>query len=71
MLITHFLARSSKSTVEIFQRGHLYDDADLLSTDNLGRTWLHFAASRGNLAVLSYLINKVSPEDLEKKDIQG
>ena len=71
MSITHFLAWSSKSTVEIFQRGHLYDDADLLSTDNLGRTCLHFAASRGNLGVLSYLLKQVSLEDVEKKDIQG
>ena len=71
MSITHFLAWSSKSTPEIFQRGHLYDDADLLSADNFGRTCLHFAASRGNLGVLSYLLKQVSPEDLEKKDIQG
>ncbi len=71
MSITHFLAWSSKSTPEIFQRGHLYDDADLLSADNLGRTCLHFAASRGNLGVLSYIIRRVSSEDLEKKDIQG
>ena len=71
MSITHFLAWSSKSTVEIFQRGRLYDDADLLSTDNLGRTCLHLAASRGNLGVLSYLLKQVSLEDVEKKDIQG
>ena len=71
MSITHFLAWSSKSTVEIFQRARLYDDADLLSTDNLGRTCLHFAASRGNLAVLSYLVKQVSLKDLEEKDIQG
>ena len=71
MSITHFLAWSSRSTPEIFQRGHLYDDADLLSADNLGRTCLHFAASRGNLGVLSYLVRRVSLEDMEKKDIQG
>ena len=71
MSITHFLAWSSKSTPEIFQRGHLYADADLLSADNFGRTCLHFAASRGNLGVLSYLVKQVPPEDLEKKDIQG
>ena len=71
MSITHFLAWSSRSTVEIFQRGRSYDDADLLSTDNLGRTCLHFAASRGNLAVLSYLITQVSLEDVEKKDSEG
>ena len=71
MSITHFLAWSSKTTPEIFQRGHLYDDADLLSADSFGRTCLHFAASRGNLGVLSYLLRQVSSEDVEKKDIQG
>lgn len=71
MSITHFLAWSSKSTPEIFQRGHLYDDADLLSADNLGRTCLHFAASRGNMGVLSYLLTQVSSEYVEKRDIQG
>lgn len=71
MLIAHFLAWSSRSTVEIFHRGHLYDNADLLSTDNLGRTCLHFAASRGNLAVVSYLVKQVSLGEVEKKDNQG
>jgi ankyrin repeat protein len=71
MSITHYLAWSSRSTPEVFQRGHLFDDADLLSADNLGRTCLHFAASRGNLRVLSYLTRQASLEDVEKKDIQG
>ena len=71
MSITHYLAWSSKSTLEIFQRGHLYDDADLLSSDRFGRTCLHFAASRGNLGVLSYLVRQVSLEDVEKRDNQG
>ncbi len=71
MSITHFLAWSSKSTPEIFQRGHLYDDADLFSADSFGRNCLHFAASRGNMGVLSYLLGRVSSEGLEKKDIQG
>lgn len=71
MSITHFLAWSSRSTPEIFQRGYLYDDADLLSADSFGRTCLHFSASRGNLGVLSYLLRRVSSEDVEKKDNQG
>lgn len=71
MSITHFLAWGSKTTPEIFQRGHSYDDADLLSADSLGRTCLHFAASRGDLGVLSYLVRRVSSEDMEKKDVQG
>jgi len=68
MSITHFLAWSSKSTPGIFQRGHLYDDADLLSADNFGRTCLHSTASRGNLGVLFYLVERVSSADMEKKD---
>lgn len=71
MSITHFLAWSSQSTSGIFQRGRLYDSADLLSTDSYGRTCLHLAASRGNLGVLSYLVKQVSVQDVEKKDIQG
>ncbi len=71
MSITHFLACSSESTPDIFQRGHLYDNADLLSADNLRRTYLHFTTSRSNLGVLSYLIKRVSTEDVERKDIQG
>ena len=71
MSITHFLAWSSKSTPEIFQRGQLYDYADLFSADGLGRTCLHLAASRGNLGVLSHLSRLASPEDVEKKDHRG
>ena len=71
MSITHYLAWSSRSTLEIFQRGHLYDDVDMLSADSLGRTCLHFAASRGNVEVLSYLVRRVSSDDVEKKDSQG
>lgn len=71
MSITHFLEWSSISSPEILQRGHLYDDADLLSADILGRTCLHFAACRGNLGVLSYLIKEVSAEDVNKKDVEG
>ena len=71
MSITHFLAWSSTSTSKIFERGHSYDDADMLSADNLGKTCLQFAASRGNLGVLSYLLRRVSLEDVERKDVPG
>lgn len=71
MSITHFLAWSSKSTSEIFQRGRKFDDAGLLSADVMGRTCLHLAASRGNLKVLSYLLSQVLLAALEKKDNQG
>ena len=60
-----------RAQLRFFQRGHSYDDADLLSVDNDGRTCLHFAASRGNLDVLSYLVGRVSLEDVEKQNIRG
>lgn len=71
MSITHYLAWSSRSTPEIFQRGHSYDEADLFSADKYGKTCLHLAASRGNLRVLTYLVEQVSLETLEKKDTHG
>ena len=71
MSITHYLAWSSRSTPEVFQRGRLYDSTKMLSADHLGRTCIHLAAARGNVGILSYLAKKVSLEDLERKDISG
>ena len=73
MSISHYLAWSSKSTPEIFQRGLSYDDVDIFSADAYGRTCLHLAASRGNLGVLSYLVRQVSSSsgNVEQRDSQG
>ena len=71
MSITHYIAWSSRSTPEVFQRSRLYDSTKMLSADHLGRTCIHLAASRGNFGVLSYLAKEVSLEDLERKDIYG
>jgi len=71
MSIIHYVAWSNKSTPEIFQRGRLYSGAKLWSADNLGRTCLHLATSRGNLEVLSYLMREVSSQEVEKRDIHG
>ena len=71
MSITHYIAWSSRSTPEVFQRGRLYDSTKMLSADHLGRTCIHLAASRGNVGVLSYLAEEVPLEDLERKDIHG
>ena len=71
MSITHYLAWSSKSTPEIFQRGRRHDTADLWSVDCFGRTCLHLAASRGNSGILSYLLERASWLEVERKDCQG
>ena len=57
MSISHYLAWSSRSTAQTFQRGRLCDGAELLAGDALGRNCLHFAAARGNVGVLKYIVS--------------
>ncbi|MDI1488024.1 MAG: hypothetical protein OHK93_007298 [Ramalina farinacea] len=71
MSISHFIAWSSRSTSQAFQQGRLYDEAGLMAVDALGRTCLHFAAARGNLGVLEYIVSRVGSDDLEKRDVNG
>lgn len=71
MSIAHILAWSSRSSAILFRRGLLYDDRSAMATDNLGRTCLHFAASRGNVDILSHLLSQFPQELIEKRDIQG
>ena len=71
MSITHFIARSSRSTVADFRCGRSYDMADLWATDSWGRTCLHLAAYRGNLAVLGYLLQQASLHEVRRIDSQG
>ena len=71
MSISHYLAWSSRSAPQTFQRGRLCDEAELLAVDALGRNCLHFAAARGNLGVLAYLVSRVGVDDLEKRDVNG
>ncbi|KAL6714753.1 Ankyrin repeat domain-containing protein 55 [Lecanora helva] len=69
--VAHMLAWSSRSTVSLFRRGLLYDHGDIMSTDNFGRTTVHFASSRGNVEILSYLLDQLSLEQVEERDNQG
>ncbi|KAL8735153.1 MAG: hypothetical protein Q9166_001029 [cf. Caloplaca sp. 2 TL-2023] len=71
MSITHFIAWSSKSTAIDFQRGRMHDLTDLWAPDNCGRTCLHFAASRGNLSILEYLLEQATPHQVRITDSQG
>ncbi|KAL8913322.1 MAG: hypothetical protein Q9171_001799 [Xanthocarpia ochracea] len=71
MSVTHFIAWSSKSTVMDFQRGRMHDLTDLWAPDNSGRTCLHLAASRGNLKILEYLLERAAPHQVRGTDIGG
>ena len=69
--ITHFLAWSSRTQLEVFQHGRKYDETDLWAVDSLGRTCLHLAASRGNLDVLTCLLQRASLSEVNRRDFQG
>ena len=69
--ITHMLAWSSQSTLEDFLHGRSHDTTELWSTDDLSRNCLHFAAARGNIEILSYLLQRASFNDIAAKDYQG
>lgn len=71
MSITHFLAWSSQTTAQILEHGQARDDVYLWSADSSGRNCLHFAASKGNFDVLTYLLAKASPLELEAADNCG
>ncbi|KAL8950174.1 MAG: hypothetical protein Q9222_003781 [Ikaeria aurantiellina] len=71
MSVSHYLAWSSQTTPRIFDRGRAHDRVDLWSTDSRGRNCLHLVASRGNIELLTYLLDKASPLDIHKRDSQG
>ncbi|KAL8884517.1 MAG: hypothetical protein Q9192_006828 [Flavoplaca navasiana] len=71
MSIAHFLAWSSKSTSELFEKAVRHTSAGLWSVDGFGRTSLHLAASRGNLDILGYLLERASLSEVRRADNEG
>ena len=68
---THLLSRSSRTTLDMFQKGRKFDLAELWAQDNLSRTCLHFASSAGNLEILSMLLGQALTHDVERQDSNG
>lgn len=71
MSIAHFVAWSSKSTPELFARSRAYTSGGLWSVDGFGRTCLHLAASRGNVDVLKYLLERAILAEIRRTDNEG
>ncbi|KAL8834878.1 MAG: hypothetical protein Q9176_007243 [Flavoplaca citrina] len=71
MSIAHFLAWSSKSTSKLFEKAVRHTSAGLWSVDGFGRTSLHLAASRGNLDILGYLLERASLAEVRRADNEG
>ena len=71
MSIVHYSAWSSKSSSKIFKRSMAYTSTGLWSVDGYGRTCLHLAASRGNIDVLGYLLERSSLAEVRRTDNEG
>ncbi|KAL8910594.1 MAG: hypothetical protein Q9171_004133 [Xanthocarpia ochracea] len=69
--IAHFLAWSSKGSSELFEKAVRHTSAGLWSVDGFGRTSLHLAASRGNLDILGYLLERASLTEVRRADNEG
>jgi hypothetical protein len=72
MTILHYTAWSSKSEPQYFdaylQRGRAYS---CIARDRAGRSLLHFAAQRGNLELLEYLLGLPISAGIEAWDANG
>jgi ankyrin repeat protein len=72
MTLLHFVAQSTKSTVDVVKRlvesGH---PTDPILKDYRGRSALHLAAQRGNTAVISYLLGLGAHVDVRCRDSRG
>ncbi|KAL8876800.1 MAG: hypothetical protein Q9198_005068 [Flavoplaca austrocitrina] len=71
MSIAHFLAWSSKSTSELFEKAVRHTSTGLWSVDGFGRTSLHLAASRGNPDILGYLLERATLSEVRRADNEG
>lgn len=71
MTILHFLAWSSKTEPEFFERHLARGGCNLWSKDDEGRSVLHYAAQRGNIALLDYFTGITRDANIGEKDLQG
>ena len=71
MSITHCLCWSRHSTPKDLGRGRKHDIVELWAADGFGRTCLHYAALKGNINLLSHLLEQASSLELESQDHRG
>ncbi|KAL9621355.1 MAG: hypothetical protein Q9160_004246 [Pyrenula sp. 1 TL-2023] len=71
MSILHYLAWTSKSSPNIFEKCLQQGVADPWSVDCTGKTCIHYAAMRGNVDLLKYLLSKATQTQIQARDNVG
>ena len=71
MSLLHYLAWSSKTSQATFKKYHERSIFDLKTVDRDGRSILHLAAQRGNVAVIEYVISTAETSLVNQKDRRG
>ena len=71
LVLLHYIAWSSKSRVTDIQHYISADASRAFTRDNEGRSLLFFAAERGNLEILEYILSLPSKPELTDTDCRG
>lgn len=71
MSVLHYMAWSSKTSTETFRNYHKISNLDLRTVDAEGRSMLHFAAQRGNVPIIEYIICAAKNLNIEHTDCKG
>ena len=71
MSIPHYLAWSSKTSQETFKKYHKRSNFNLSTRDGEQRSMLHFAAQRGNIAIIRYIVSSVGDLVINHADCRG
>ena len=71
MSLLHYLAWSSKTSVETFRIYHERSSLDIKTVDAEGRSMLHLAAQRGNVPVVQYLSRAAKDFNINHSDCRG
>ncbi|KAL8827856.1 MAG: hypothetical protein Q9191_002937 [Dirinaria sp. TL-2023a] len=71
MSVLHYMAWSSKTSTDTFRDYHKLSNLDLRTVDAEGRSMLHFAAQRGNVPVIEYIISAAKHFNIDHTDCKG
>ena len=71
MTIPHYLAWSSKISQETFKKYHTRAKFNLSTRDGERRSMLHFAAQRGNVAIIKYIVGSAENLGINHTDCRG